>query len=193
MYEYISGKIVEIKPSFLVIETGGIGYFFNISLNTFSKIKDEKKYTVFIHQIIRDDSHTMYGFAEKSEREIFKLLILVSGVGTNTALIMLSSLGPGEIKEAVLNENETLLKSVKGIGIKTAKRIIIDLKDKIGKTEVESKKISNSDNKIKEEALAALVMLGFQKKSVEKIITVVLNENPDFDVESTVKKALKNL
>lgn len=193
MYEYLVGKISEIKPSNLVLEVNGVGYFINISLNTFSKLKDKKEATVFIHQVVREDALLLYGYAQKSEREIFRYLISVSGVGANTATVMLSSLSPGEVKKAVLSENENVLKSVKGIGAKTAKRIILDLKDKINKAETDDSQINIAVDDTAEEASAALIMLGFNKKTIEKLIPKLQKEQPDISVEDLVKKALKSL
>lgn len=193
MYEYIKGEIIEINPTYVVVETAGIAYFINISLYTYSEKKDAKQACFYLHQIVRDDAHLLYGFATKTEREIFRLLISVSGVGSNTAGVMLSYLSPPEIKDAIMTENETVLKSVKGIGAKTAKRIILDLKDKIGKTEVEPGIIKISGNDVREEAVGALVMLGFQKNIVSKIVTKILTENPKFNIENVVKEALKSM
>ena len=193
MYEYLQGKITEIKPSNLVLEIGGVGYFIQISLNTFSKLKNQKEAKVYIHQVVREDALLLYGYAQKSEREIFRYLISVSGVGANTAIVMLSSLSPGEIKNSILTENENVLKSVKGIGAKTAKRIILDLKDKIGKAETDDSKIIMPTNDTIEEASSALIMLGFNKKAIEKIMPKLHKEDPDVSVENLVKKALKRL
>ncbi len=193
MYEYIKGEVVEINPTYVVIETGGVAYFVKISLYTYSATKEEKTACFYLHQIVREDAHLLYGFATKTEREIFRLLISVSGVGSNTASVMLSYLSPADVKEAVISENENVLKSVKGIGAKTAKRIILDLKDKIGKTVVEASTIEISDNNIKDEAVSALVMLGFQKNLVNKTATKILKDNPEFNVENVVKEALKSM
>ena len=193
MYEYLQGKITEIKPSNLVLEVGGIGYFINVSLNTFSKLKEKKEAKVYIHQVVREDALLLYGYAQKSEREIFRYLISVSGVGANTATVMLSSLSPGEVKKAVLTENENVLKSVKGIGAKTAKRIILDLKDKISKAETDDSQIAIPVNDTVEEASAALIMLGFNKKAIEKVVPKLQKEQPDISVENLVKTALKRL
>ena len=133
MYEFIRGIITERNPAHIVIEAGGVGYFINISLNTYSKFNEQKEGLLFLHQVVRDDAHVLYGFSDKSERELFRNLISVNGVGSNTAIMMLSSLSPDEIAAAVTTENVAVLKAVKGIGIKTAQRIIIDLKDKLGK------------------------------------------------------------
>jgi Holliday junction DNA helicase RuvA len=133
MINYISGTITEISPTSVTIETGGIGYFINISVNTFSKIGSKSEYKILVHEVIREDAHQLFGFADKEERDIFRLLISVSGIGANTARMMLSSLIPAEVERAILESNVNLLKSVKGIGLKTAQRVIVDLKDKVGK------------------------------------------------------------
>jgi Holliday junction DNA helicase RuvA len=193
MYEYIKGKISELAPMYAVLDNGNIGYYINISLNTYSQITEKEDCMLFIHQIIREDANTLYGFADKNEREIFRLLISVSGIGANTARMMLSSLSPSEIQKAIQNDNVSLIKSIKGIGIKTAQRVIIDLKDKISKTETETEIFTPKYNTIKEESLSALVMLGFSKIAVEKTIDKILAENKTIRVEDLVKKALKQL
>lgn len=193
MYEYIFGKITELTPAYVIIESGNIGYFVNISLNTYSKLQNKKDYKLFLHQIVREDAHHLFGFAGKSEREIFRLLISVSGIGANTARVMLSSLQAGEIKSAIRTDDVNLLKSIKGIGVKTAQRVIIDLKDKIDKTEIEESKFVSHDAKVLNEALSALVMLGFVKSSAEKALKKLYVENNELNVEELVKKALKVL
>jgi len=194
MYEYIQGKITGLTPANAVIEAGSIGYFIHISLNTYSLINGKENAKLFLHQVVREDAHLLYGFAELAERELFRLLISVNGIGSNTALMMLSSLSPEEIRQAILQENVVLLKSIKGIGAKTAQRVIIDLKDKIGKTAASDQiLISPADNTIRDEALSALVMLGFAKKNIEKELDKLLKASPDLTVEETIKKALKGL
>ena len=194
MYEYIKGTIAEINPASVVIETGSIGYLVHISINTYSQINDKESVKVFIHQIVREDAHLLYGFADVSERELFRLLISVSGIGSNTAMMMLSSLSADEIRKAILGDNVLLLKSIKGIGAKTAQRIIIDLKDKIGKTAVSDKVLLPSANsQVRNEALAALTLLGFTRKSVETELDKILKTNPSMSVEVLIKAALKGL
>ena len=194
MYEYIKGTIAEINPASVIVEAGSIGYLIHISLNTYSKINSENSVKVFLHQIIREDAHLLYGFADVAERELFRLLISVSGIGSNTAMMMLSSLSPDEIRKAILGDNVLLLKSIKGIGAKTAQRIIIDLKDKIGKTAVGDKVLLPSINsQVRDEALAALTLLGFTRKSVESEIDKILKGNPSMTVEMLIKTALKGL
>ncbi|MEN8116861.1 MAG: Holliday junction branch migration protein RuvA [Bacteroidota bacterium] len=193
MYEYIRGKITEINPASIVMEAGGIGYFINISLNSYSKLHGKKEETLFLHQMVREDSHTLYGFADKNERELFRNLISVNGVGASTAIMMLSSLSPDEIISAVTTENVAVLKAVKGIGAKTAQRIIIDLKDKLTKLPETGQILISADNTIRNESLSALVMLGFVKRDAEKTVSKILIEQPDATVESVIKQALKRL
>jgi Holliday junction DNA helicase RuvA len=194
MYEYINGKIAGLTPANAIIEAGSIGYFLHISLNTYSAINGQQSVKLFLHQVVREDAHLLYGFSEAGERELFRLLISVSGIGSSTALMMLSSLTPDEIKKAILEENVNLLKSIKGIGAKTAQRVIIDLKDKIGKQPATDQiLITGQDNTIRDEALSALVMLGFARKSVEKELDKIFKSNPGITVEQTIKMALKSL
>lgn len=194
MFEYIHGKITGLTPANAVIEAGAVGYFIHISLNTYSAINGQEQAKLFLHQVVREDAHLLYGFASASERELFRLLISVNGIGSNTALMMLSSLSPDEIRKAILEENVNLLKSIKGIGAKTAQRVIIDLKDKIGKSPASDQiLISPANNTIRDEALSALVMLGFARKNVEKEIDNILKIHPGITVEQTIKMALKSL
>jgi len=193
MIEYIKGAITQITPTFVTIESGGIGYFVNISINTFSKLEGKIDFKIFIHEVIREDTHQLFGFADTSEREIFRLLISVSGVGANTARMMLSSLSPGEIEKAILGSDVNLLKSVKGIGLKTAQRIIVDLKDKLGKHAGSGEIFAITDNTSREEALSALVMLGFAKNAVSKVLDKIVREEKNLTVEDMIKRALKNL
>jgi len=193
MYEFIRGIIVERNPAHIVIEAGGIGYFINISLNTYSKFNQKKEGLIYLHQVIRDDAHVFYGFADKSERDLFRNLISVNGVGSNTAIMMLSSLNPDEIALAVTTENVAVLKAVKGIGIKTAQRIIIDLKDKLGKLYDTDQIFHSPNNTILNESLSALVMLGFVKRDAEKVVAKILQEQPQTTVEGVIKLALKRL
>jgi Holliday junction DNA helicase RuvA len=193
MIDYIKGDITQITPTFLIMETGGIGYMVNISLTTFSKLETQKEYKILVHEVIREDSHQLFGFADNEERDIFRLLISVSGVGANTARMMLSSLNPGEIEKAILGSDSNLLKSVKGIGLKTAQRIIIDLKDKLGKHAGGGEIFTFADNTKREEALSALVMLGFVKSAVSKVLDKIVREEKNLSVEDMIKRALKNL
>jgi len=193
MYEYIRGNIADISPANIVIEAGGLGYFINISLNSYSQLSGKKDTRLYLHQIVREDAHILYGFADLGERELFRNLISVNGVGASTAIMMLSSLTPDEIRSAVTTENVTVLKAVKGIGAKTAQRIIIDLKDKLGKIAESGQILLSTDNTIRNESLSALVMLGFVKKDAEKVVSKILQEQADATVESVIKQALKRL
>lgn len=193
MLEFIQGEILEATPAYVVMQNNGLGYFINISLNTYSDVSVKKEGVLYIHEIVREDAYMLYGFAGKNEREIFRSLISVSGVGANTACMMLSSLSPPEIKTAIVQEQVNTLKAVKGIGAKSAQRIIVDLKDKLEKEPAEGEIISTSDNTSREEALSALVTLGFSKKQVEKVLDALTSQEPDLNVESLVKKALKKL
>jgi len=193
MFEYIKGAVISLKPSHVILETNSIGYFITISLNTYTQLNGKENVKLFIHQVIREDAHLFYGFATESERELFRMLISVSGIGSNTAIMMFSSLSPDEISQAILNENVVLLKSIKGIGIKTAQRVIIDLKDKVGKSPASEQIVASADNTLRNEALSALVMLGFAKKPAEKELDKILAAQPNLSVESVIKLALKSL
>jgi holliday junction DNA helicase RuvA len=193
MYEFIRGKIAGLNPAKAVVETGGIGYIINVSLNTYSKINGKDEVHLLLHQIVREDAHILYGFAEKHERDLFRHLISVNGVGAGTASMMLSSLSPDEISGAVASGNADLLKAVKGIGIKTAQRIIIDLKDKLVKTADTNQFLISSDNTLQIESLSALVMLGFAKKDAEKVVAKILRDDPNATLEGVIKTALKRL
>jgi holliday junction DNA helicase RuvA len=193
MYEFISGTITEITPAHAVIENGGVGYFINISLNTYSELSGRKDAIVFLHHVVREDAHQFFGFAGKDERDLFRLLITVSGIGANTARVMLSSLSPSEIQMAIAGSNVDVLKGVKGIGLKSAQRIIVDLKDKLDKLTESEQIFAPQDNTIREESLSALIMLGFPKNSVEKVLNRLLSEQEITTVEELVKLALKRL
>jgi Holliday junction DNA helicase RuvA len=193
MIDYIKGKIAELNPAFTVIENQGIGYFLSISLTTFTKLEGKAEAKILVHEVIREDAHLLFGFAEKEEREIFRLLISVSGVGASTARMMLSSLNPGEIEKAIVSSEVNTLKGVKGIGLKTAQRIILDLKDKLGKQPGTGEIFSFTDNTKREEALSALVMLGFGKSAVIKVLDRILRDEKGLSVEDLIKRALKNL
>jgi Holliday junction DNA helicase RuvA len=193
MIDYIKGEIIQVTPTYVVIETGGIGYSINISLTTFTQLEHKKEFKILIHEVIREDSHQLFGFAGNQEREIFRYLISVSGVGANTARMMLSSLNPDEIERAILSSDINLLKSVKGIGLKTAQRLVIELKDKLGKHAGSDEIFAFADNTKRDEALSALVMLGFAKSTVSKIIDKIVREEKNLTVEDIIKRALKNL
>ena len=193
MIDYIKGAITQITPTFITLEIGGMGYFINISLTTFSKLENKTEFRILIHEVIREDSHQLFGFADGAERDIFRLLISVSGVGANTARMMLSSLSPEEIEKAILGSDVNILKSVKGIGLKTAQRIIVDLKDKLGKQAGSGEIFALSDNTNRDEALSALGMLGFAKSAVSKVLDKIVREQKNLTVEEMIKMALKNL
>ncbi len=193
MYEFLKGKITEVTPAYVIIENGGIGYFINISLNTYSKISEKSDISIYLEEIIREDAFSLYGFSTTSEREIFRHLLSVSGVGANTARVILSSMSPEEIKNAILHEQVDILKKIKGIGAKSAQRIIVDLKDKLSKTETEEEFAIPANNTIKEEALSALVTLGFTKSKVEKVLDELIQKEGEIQVEQIIKKALSQL
>jgi len=193
MITHVKGRLVEKTPTSVVIESNGIGYLINISLNTFSQIPDNENLKLYTHLQIKEDSHTLYGFHTIKEREIFRLLISVNGIGSNIARTMLSSISPDQIIEAISRENVSLIQSVKGIGSKTAQRVIIDLRDKILKVYDLDEGITSSNNTNKEEALSALEVLGINKRSSERLVDKIVLENPDISVESIIKETLKNL
>jgi len=170
-----------------------VGYFINISLNTFAKLDGKAEYKVLVHEVIREDSHQLFGFADKEEREIFRSLLSVSGIGASTARMMLSSLTPSEIEQAIIRADVNILKSVKGIGLKSAQRIIVDLKDKLGKQAGTGEIFAFSDNTNRDEALSALVMLGFAKSAVMKVLDKIIREEKNLTVEEMIRRALKNL
>jgi Holliday junction DNA helicase RuvA len=191
MIEYIKGEIAEITPTYTVIDNNGIGYFVNISLNTYTSLQNSKNATIYIYEAIREDAHILYGFHNKHEREMFMLLISVSGVGPNSARMILSSLSPSELETAIATSGVAALKAVKGIGAKTAQRIIVDLKDKI-KAPSDTLNIQvPANNEIFDEALAALVMLGFSQQASQKVLKKLLSDTQELNVENVIKKALK--
>ena len=193
MITQIRGKLVEKNPTYVVVDCGGVGYLLHITLNSFSIIPESEAVTFYTYLSVREDAHTLYGFVNKTEREVFKLLISVSGVGPSTARTMLSSMTSEEIQQAIATENVAVIQSAKGIGAKTAQRIIVDLKDKILKTFDIDEVSAIENNTNKEEALSALEVLGFGKKQAEKVITNILKETPTASVEILIKQALKNL
>lgn len=193
MIEYIKGNITEITPAMAVLECNGVGYGINISLNTYSAIQNLSSCKLYIYEAIREDAHILYGFSNKQERELFLLLISVSGIGGNTARMILSALTVSEICNVISSENVNMLKTVKGIGLKTAQRVIVELKDKIKVTgmETDSQPIKNPE--IQDEAVAALTMLGFNTAASQKVVAAILKELPDAPVEQVIKLALKRL
>ncbi|MDX9772269.1 MAG: Holliday junction branch migration protein RuvA [Bacteroidales bacterium] len=193
MIDYIKGTVTELNPAFVVVECNGIGYNINISLNTYSTLDKSVTCKILIHEAIREDAHLLFGFSSDDERDLFRQLISVSGVGAGTARMMLSSIRPPELREAIISGDVGILKAVKGIGLKTAQRIIVDLKDKIGKHAGSGEIIAFSDNTAREESLSALVMLGFARNSAAKVIDNLLRENKTLQVEEIVRRALKLL
>lgn len=195
MIYHIEGKVVEKTPTYVVVDAGGVGYIMQISLNTSTKLGDQTTCKLYTEQLyVRDDMPRFFGFADMAERNIFRQLVSVSGVGGTSALLMLSSLSSTEIQQAIATGNVALIKSVKGIGEKTAQRIIVDLKGKIGKEELSPEFFVSSNNTLKEEALSALVMLGFNKAAAEKTLDkVIRTEGTGQTVEQLIKAALKNL
>ena len=198
MIEYVKGEIAELSPATAIIDCNGLGYAVNISLNTYSAIQGKNTCKLYIYEAIREDAYVLYGFADKQERELFLLLISVSGIGGNTARMILSALSPSELVNVISTENANLLKTVKGIGLKTAQRVIVDLKDKI-KTAApvagggQSTLLSAMNVEIQEEAVAALTMLGFAAVPSQKVVLAILKEEPDAAVEQVIKLALKRL
>ena len=193
MYAFISGKVIEKTPAYVVIDNHGIGYFINITLNTFTAIGEKEEVKLYTHTQILEDAHNLFGFYSQKERDLFELLISVSGVGCNTARLILSSLTVSELSNAIANDDAKTIQSVKGIGTKTAQRIVIDLKDKLKKIDVQTEIFSAPNNTIRTEALSALTILGFNKTAIEKALDKILKQNPDASVEALIKEALKIL
>uniref|UniRef100_A0AB33JLA0 Holliday junction branch migration complex subunit RuvA n=5 Tax=unclassified Prevotella TaxID=2638335 RepID=A0AB33JLA0_9BACT len=204
MIEYIKGELTDVTPAQAVVEAGGVGYAMNISLTTYSAIQGKKEVKLYIHESLvtggRDDSYTFFGFATKQERELYRMLITVSGVGANTARMMLSSMSPSELCNAIANGDDKMIKNVKGIGLKTAQRIIVDLKDKIVASGIadefhvsSSAKETLVNSPVKDEAVGALTMLGFSPAPTAKIVVAILTENPSLSVEAVVKEALRRI
>ncbi len=204
MIEYIRGELADVTPTLAVVEAAGVGYALNISLNTFTAIQEKKEVKLFVHEAIvtggRDDSFTLYGFATRQERELYRLLISVSGVGANTARMILSSYSPNELCTAIANGDERSLKSVKGIGLRTAQRIIVDLKDKLANSGL-AQQIPQTpgaqhdavNRQVRDEAVSALAMLGFSPAPSAKVVVEILRQQPDLHVEQVVKLALKQI
>jgi len=202
MIEYIKGELTDLTPAMAVVEAAGVGYALNISLNTFTAIQGKHDVKLYVHEALvtggRDDSFTFYGFASKQEREVYRLLITVSGVGVNTARMILSTMSPAELSSAISTGNERLIKSVKGIGLKTAQRIIVDLRDKIlslGMATEEKGDVASAvvNVEVRDEAVSALTMLGFSPAPSAKVVVSIMEENPDMPVEQVVKLALKQI
>ena len=203
MIEYIRGELVEVTPALAVIEAAGVGYALNISLNTYSAVQGQKSVKLYVEENIvtggRDDAYTLYGFASKQERELYRLLVTVSGVGANSARMMLSAMTPSELCDVISSGNERMLKTVKGIGLKTAQRIIVDLRDKIVSAGIAQELLANGssvtmvNNDVKDEAVSALTMLGFSPAPSSKVVVEILKAQPDMPVEQVVKLALKQI
>ena len=194
MYSFISGTVVEKNPTYVVLDNQGIGYLINITLNTFTAIGEQQHVKLFVHLAIREDAHTLYGFYSESERELFLQLITVSGVGCNTARLILSSMTVKEAVDAIATNNIRMIQGVKGIGAKTAQRIVVDLHDKVGKLETGSGEISSfGNNTLKDEALSALMVLGFSKSSIEKTLDKLLKQMENPTVEDLIKESLRLL
>lgn len=193
MIEYVSGSIAELTPTYAVIDNHGIGYEINISLTTFTELEGKQNAKLVTHEIIREDTHILFGFATKHERELFRLLIGVSGVGANTARMILSSITPAELEQVISSGDDKRLKGVKGVGAKTAQRVIVDLKDKIKPTSDTLLIEQAFSSDAYDEALAALLMLGFPKPQTQKTLTKIFKEEPTLKVEQAIKKALTML
>jgi Holliday junction DNA helicase RuvA len=197
MYAYIKGQLIEKNPAYVILETAGVGYQVQISLGTFSRIKDQEQCKLFIHQVIREDARLLFGFFDEHERKIFRDLLSVSGIGASTAILILSAYSASEVVDIIVNGEVSKLKSVKGIGAKTAQRVIVDLKDRFDKGEIALEKLDISYNTLREEALSGLMVLGFARKVAEKAINQVLSSDQDgkesLSVEQVIKEALKLL
>ena len=196
MYEYISGLVADLAPTHAVIDAGGVGYYINISLQTFSAIEGAESVRLYVHFIVREDAQILYGFATRQERELFRLLISVSGVGGNTARMILSTYSTSELRNIISTANAVLLKNVKGLGLKTAQKIIVELSGKMVDLGLEAKAVKSAgevDNEVFNETVAALVMLGFQKGASEKVVKALLKEDPNIQVEDAVRLALRRM
>lgn len=200
MIEYVKGELVDVTPAFAVVDTGGVGYGLNISLNTYTAIQGKKEVRLYVFESIREDAWTLYGFAGKQERDMFLMLVSVSGVGPNTARMILSEFTPAELCEVIVSGNERLLKGVKGIGLRTAQRIIVDLKDKIAAAgpvadiaATGGTQLQTVNSSVRDEAVGALTMLGFAPAPSAKVVAAIMKENSDLPVEQVVKLALKQI
>lgn len=201
MFDYLRGHLVELTPTYAVIECAGVGYIVTISLQTYSMLEGREEAMIYVHHIVREDAEMLYGFAERSERDIFRLLIGVSGVGGGTARVILSTYTPSELANIISSENAVLLKNVKGLGLKTAQKIIVEIKDKVvglgnGSKESNQKELLGnmaSSSVVFDEALQALTMLGFGKAASEKVLRKITKENPSMEVEALIRLALKQL
>ena len=196
MYEYISGKLTEIAPTYAVVEAAGVGYYINISLQTYSAIETQSDVRLYVHFVVREDAQLLYGFASKIERELFRNLISVSGVGGNTARMILSTYSPSELRNIIATENAVLLKNVKGLGLKTAQKIIVELSGKmleLGADKAEVVQVATTTPAAYDETMSALQMLGFQRGASEKVVKAIFSDSPDISVEEAVRQALRRL
>ena len=193
MLELVTGTIQKLTPTYAVVVTSGVGFYVNISLNTCEKLRENTETTLLLHEIIREDTFDLYGFIDENERTMFRLLISISGIGANTARVILSKMTPSELAEAIMSGNSEAIQTIKGIGGKTAQRLVLELKDKVGFAEGESKIISSQGNTLKIESLSALVMLGYQKNAAEKVVDAIMQESVQHSVEDVVKLALKRI
>jgi len=193
MIHFLRGKLVEKSPTQIVIDCNGIGYEVNISLHTYERLPNDEHLKIYTYFLVREDAQVLYGFMEKSEREVFIKLLSVSGIGASTARMMFSSLTPQEVVQAIADADVDTIKSVKGIGLKTAQRVIVDLKDKVNKLDNSHEVLSLKNNTNKDEALSALVTLGYSKKQAELSVAKILKNNPESSIEDIIKLALKNL
>ena len=196
MYEYISGKLTELAPTYAVVEAAGVGYYINISLQTYSAIENQSDVRLYVHFVVREDAQLLYGFASKIERELFRNLISVSGVGGNTARMILSTYSPSELRNIISTGNAVLLKNVKGLGLKTAQKIIVELSGKmieLGVEDSDKKVVSQPDSQAYDETLSALQMLGFVRGASEKVVKAIFKESPSISVEDAVRQALRRM
>lgn len=193
MIEFLKGRLIQKTPSYIVVECNGVGYYVNISLHTYGQLGNEEAVQVLTHFQVKEDAQNLYGFKTKDERQVFRQLISVSGIGTATAQMMLSSLSPDEVRSAIMNEDVATLKGVKGIGAKTAQRVIIDLRDKMGKEDFIPEISGGLHNTAKQEALSALIALGFDRAQANKVLDKLVQDTPDASIEDLIKAALKKL
>ena len=193
MLESISGVVQKLTPTYAVVTTSGLGFYINISVNTCEKLRENTSCVLLLHEVIREDAFELYGFYDENERSMFRLLISVSGIGANTARVILSKMTPSELASAILSSDSATIQSIKGIGAKTAQRVVLELKDKVSFVEGDEKIVVGQGNTLKIESLSALVMLGYQKSAAEKVVDAIMRESVQHSVEDIVKIALKRL